>query len=183
MQKFIDKYYKGKNDYLCVQEKIEEEVATFSKEESIAMDELENEWGYLHNIIIDDTLRRFGKMHYNDYLDIWDMYKETQWDNLDDQIVCHNETLMKIDILIQKITEKQKWEKILPKAKDINYVIFKLSFRGGYALKIIKDEYFININGKMSIEVSDNEINTLIEYLKENGYKCHEHSILKWSRL
>lgn len=181
MKKFINKYYKGKNNYLCIQEEIEEEVATYSKEENIAIEELENEWDYLHHIIIDDTLRRFGKMNYNDYLDIWDMYKETQWNNLDDQIVCHNETLMKIDILIQKIIEKQKWEKILPKASEVDYVAFKLSFKGGYALKMIKDDYFININGEMAIEVSDNEeINTLIEYLNENGYKCHEHSIIKW---
>lgn len=181
MQKFIDRYYKGKNDYLCVQEKIEEEVATFAKEKNVAMDELENEWDFFHDIYANDTLRRFGKVNYNEYLDIWNKYQEMKWEDLDSQIESHNEILMCIEILIEKIKEKQKWEKTLPKSSEVDYVVFKLSFMGGYALKMIKDDYFININGEMAIEVSDNEeINTLIEYLSENGYKCHEHSIKKW---
>ena len=183
MQKFINRYYKGKYDYLCTQERIEEEVATFAKEENVAMDELENEWNFFHDIYANDTLRRFGKLNYNTYLDIWDIYKNMKWEDLDSQIESHNEILMFIETLIEEIEGKEKWRRILPKAKDIDYIVFKLSLRGGYALKIIKDDYFINIDGEMAIEVSDSEINTLIEYLKENDYKCHEHSILKWSRL
>ena len=74
-----------------------------------------------------------------------------------------------------------KWKKSIPKSDEIDCVCFKLDFYGDYALKIIKDGFFIPvIDSDISIQIPRGEIRDALDFLKENGYVLHEHSVVKY---
>ena len=73
------------------------------------------------------------------------------------------------------------WKELIPKAKEIDCVCFKLDFYGGYALKIIKNDYFIPvIDGEMAIQIPNNQIRDALDWLQSHGYKLHPHSVVKY---
>lgn len=73
------------------------------------------------------------------------------------------------------------WKELIPKAWKIDYICFKLDFYGGYALKVMKDDYFVPIIGSdMSIQIPKGEIRDALDFLKENGYVLHEHSVVQY---
>lgn len=73
------------------------------------------------------------------------------------------------------------WKELIPKAGEIDYICFKLDFYGGYALKVIKDDFFVPvIGGDMAIQIPRGEIREALDFLKENGYVLHEHSVVKY---
>ena len=74
-----------------------------------------------------------------------------------------------------------EWKKLIPKPDMIDYVVFKLDFHGGYAMKVIKDGFFTPIIGSdISIHIPTNEIRDALDWLKENGYKLHSNSIVQY---
>ena len=73
------------------------------------------------------------------------------------------------------------WKMLIPKPNEIDFICFKLDFCNGYALKIIKDDYFVPvISGEMAIQIPRGEIRDALDFLKENGYVLHEHSVVKY---
>ena len=73
------------------------------------------------------------------------------------------------------------WKELIPKAKEIDCVCFKLDFYSGYALKVIKDDYFVPvIGGEMAIQIPKNQIRDALDWLQSNGYKLHPHSVVKY---
>ena len=73
------------------------------------------------------------------------------------------------------------WKMLIPKPNEIDFICFKLDFYGGYALKIIKDDFFVPvIDGDMAIQIPRGEIRDALDFLKENGYVLHEHSVVQY---
>ena len=73
------------------------------------------------------------------------------------------------------------WKMLIPKPNEIDFICFKLDFCNGYALKIIKNDYFVPVIGSdMSIQIPRGEIRDALDFLKENGYVLHEHSVVKY---
>lgn len=73
------------------------------------------------------------------------------------------------------------WKMLIPKPNEIDFICFKLDFCNGYALKIIKNDYFVPVIGSdMSIQILRGEIRDALDFLKENGYVLHEHSVVKY---
>ena len=49
------------------------------------------------------------------------------------------------------------------------------------ALKIMKDGWFVPVIGSdISIQIPRGEIRDALDFLKENGYVLHEHSVVKY---
>ena len=73
------------------------------------------------------------------------------------------------------------WKMLIPKPNEIDFICFKLDFCNGYALKIIKDDYFVPVIGSdMSIQIPKNQIRDALDWLQSNGYKLHPHSVVKY---
>lgn len=73
------------------------------------------------------------------------------------------------------------WKMLIPKPNEIDFICFKLDFYGGYALKIIKDDFFVPvIDSDMAIQIPRGEIRDALDFLKENGYVLHEHSVVQY---
>ena len=73
------------------------------------------------------------------------------------------------------------WKSLIPKADEVDCICFKLDFYGGYALKAIKDDFFVPvIDGKMAIQIPKNQIRDALDWLHYNGYKLHPHSVVKY---
>lgn len=73
------------------------------------------------------------------------------------------------------------WKSLIPKAEEIDCICFKLDFYNGYALKAIKDDYFVPvIDGEMAIQIPKNKIRDALDFLENNGYKLHPHSVVKY---
>ena len=73
------------------------------------------------------------------------------------------------------------WKMLIPKPNEIDCVCFKLDFYGGYALKIIKDGFFVPvIDGDMAIQIPKNQIRDALDWLQSNGYDLHEHSVVQY---
>ena len=46
---------------------------------------------------------------------------------------------------------------------------------------MIKDDYFVPVIGEdMAIMIPTNQIADALDYLKENGYALHDHSVVKY---
>lgn len=74
-----------------------------------------------------------------------------------------------------------EWKKLIPKPNEIDCVTFKLDFTGGYAMKVIKDGYFVPIiDDDLAICIPKHHKRDAIDFLKKENYKCDEHSIIKW---
>jgi hypothetical protein len=73
------------------------------------------------------------------------------------------------------------WKHLIPQADEIDCICFKLDFAGGYALKIIKDGFFVPVIGEdISIHIPTGEIRDALDFLKSNGYELHPHSVVKY---
>jgi hypothetical protein len=73
------------------------------------------------------------------------------------------------------------WKALIPRPNEIDFVCFKLDFYGGYALKIIKDDYFVPVIGSdISIQIPKNQIRDALDWLQANEYKLHEHSVVQY---
>ena len=73
------------------------------------------------------------------------------------------------------------WKDLIPNAGEIDCVCFKLDFYGGYALKVIKDDFFVPvIDGEMAIQIPKNQIRDALDWLQANGYELHEHSVVQY---
>ena len=73
------------------------------------------------------------------------------------------------------------WKELIPKAEEIDYVAFKLDFYGGYALKVIKDDFFVPVIGSdISIQIPKNQIRDALDWLQSKGYALHEHSVVQY---
>ena len=74
-----------------------------------------------------------------------------------------------------------EWKHLIPKSYEIDYICFKLDFKGGYALKVIRDDYFVPVIGcDMSIQIPKNQIRDALDWLQSNGYRLHEHSVVQY---
>lgn len=74
-----------------------------------------------------------------------------------------------------------QWKQLIPSSDEIDCVCFKFDFTGNYALKMIKDDYFVQVIGEdMAIMIPTNQIADALDYLKENGYALHDHSVVKY---
>ena len=74
-----------------------------------------------------------------------------------------------------------EWKHLIPKATDVDCICFKLDFYGGYALKVIKDGWFVPVIGcEMSIQILKNQIRDALDWLQSNGYRLHEHSVVQY---
>lgn len=74
-------------------------------------------------------------------------------------------------------------KKVLPKPKEVDYVHFKLSFYGGYALKIVIDGYNTMIDNNYSIQINDYELKECLRFLKDNNYIIHKYSVINYNKL
>jgi hypothetical protein len=73
------------------------------------------------------------------------------------------------------------WKLLIPKPNEIDYICFKLDFYGAYALKVIKNDYFVPVIGSdISIQIPRGEIRDALDFLESNGYILHEHSVVKY---
>lgn len=73
------------------------------------------------------------------------------------------------------------WKELIPKADEIDCVCFKLDFYGNYALKIMKDGWFVPVIGSdISIQIPRGEIRDALDFLESNGYVLHEHSVVQY---
>lgn len=73
------------------------------------------------------------------------------------------------------------WKELIPKAEEIDCVCFKLDFNGNYALKMMKDGWFVPVIGSnISIQIPRGEIRDALDFLENNGYILHEHSVVKY---
>lgn len=73
------------------------------------------------------------------------------------------------------------WKQLIPKNDEIDCVCFKFDFTGNYALKMIKEEYFVPVIGEeIAILIPKNQIADALDYLREKGYILHPHSVVKY---
>ena len=73
------------------------------------------------------------------------------------------------------------WKELIPEPDEIDCIAFKFDFYGGYAFKIIKDNFFVPVIGcDMAIQIPDYEIDDALMFLKSKGYRLHEHSVVKY---
>ena len=73
------------------------------------------------------------------------------------------------------------WKRLIPSSDEIDFVCFKFDFTGNYALKMIKDDFFIPVICEdMAIMIPVNQIADAVDYLRENGYAFHNHSVVKF---
>lgn len=74
-----------------------------------------------------------------------------------------------------------EWKHLIPKATDVDCICFKLDFKGGYALKVIKDGWFVPVIGDdIGIHIPICEIRDALDWLQSNGYRLHEHSVVRY---
>ena len=73
------------------------------------------------------------------------------------------------------------WKMLIPKPNEIDYICLKSDFYGNYALKIMKDGWFVPVIGSdISIQIPRGEIRDALDFLESNSYVLHEHSVVKY---
>ena len=74
-----------------------------------------------------------------------------------------------------------EWKQLIETATAVDCICFKLVFYGGYAIKVIRDGYFVPVIGcEMSIQIPKNQIRDALDWLQSNGYRLHEHSVVQY---
>lgn len=74
-------------------------------------------------------------------------------------------------------------KRVLPKSNEIDCIVFKFSFYGGYALKVVINNYYTMIDNNYSIQIDNHELKECLTFLKDNNYIIHKHSVIKYNKL
>ena len=72
------------------------------------------------------------------------------------------------------------WKQLI-KDLPVDKVFFKLSLTGGYVLKMMDDEGFVisPAPGEFGFLIPESHLRDCLEWLHENHYEFHQHSIIK----